>query len=298
MFGGGKKRKGSFGGGGGRKGGGGGAAGKNAEPTEEELQAMAEEVDAEAMEEDGDGEVAVSFLFWCWSVLVPVGIMCFWWKGRWHLAERMLCVALDLSADDAARFRMQRELQYDARLDEVQCALLCPPCILPCLLGVDACQSATPGSAWLLSTRLLTLPLLPLICCLQTAMRTEPLGLDRHCRRYWWLYCDPGFLFVEEPDGQRIGVITSKEQLDEVGARLAGWPLGAGRSAGGWGWQAGRSAGTAVGGGQQRWIEGVDVWQVGRTGSRTMACFCCPAQHTSPADAHRCPAYPPCPWLA
>ena len=152
----------------------------------------------------------------------------------------MLCVALNISADDAARFRMQRELQYDARLDEVQCALLCPPCILPCLLGVDACQSATPGSAWLLSTRLLTLPLLPLICCLQTAMRTEPLGLDRHCRRYWWLYCDPGFLFVEEPDGQRIGVITSKEQLDEVCAWLAGpwllcWVLG------------------PVGGRQERW---------------------------------------------
>lgn len=52
---------------------------------------------------------------------------------------------------------------------------------------------------------------------LQTAMRTEPLGLDRHCRRYWWLLSDPGFLFVEEPDGQRIGVISSKQQLDEVG---------------------------------------------------------------------------------
>ena len=65
-FGGGKKRKGSFGGGGGRKGGGGGAAGKNAEPTEEELQAMAEEVEAEAMEEDGDGELTV-------LVLVGVG---------------------------------------------------------------------------------------------------------------------------------------------------------------------------------------------------------------------------------
>ncbi len=46
-FGGGKKRRG--GGGGGKKG------GKQAEPTEEELQAMAEEVEAEAMEDDGDG---------------------------------------------------------------------------------------------------------------------------------------------------------------------------------------------------------------------------------------------------
>jgi hypothetical protein len=25
---------------------------------------------------------------------------------------------------------------------------------------------------------------------LQTAMRTEPLGLDRHCRRYWWLHSE------------------------------------------------------------------------------------------------------------
>lgn len=53
---------------------------------------------------------------------------------------------------------------------------------------------------------------------MQTAMRTEPLGLDRHCRRYWWLLSDPGFLFVEEPDGQRVGVISTKQQLDEVGA--------------------------------------------------------------------------------
>lgn len=77
-------------------------------------------------------------------------------------------------ADDgnhAAKVRLQRELQYDARLEA-------------------------------------------------TAMRTEPLGLDRHCRRYWWLLSDPGFLFVEEPDGQRVGVISTKQQLDEVMSRL------------------------------------------------------------------------------
>jgi len=62
--------------------------------------------------------------------------------------------------------------------------------------------------------------LLPCPNCTQTAMRTEPLGLDRHCQRYWWLLSDPGFLFVEDPDGQRIGAITSKEQLDEV---QGGW---------------------------------------------------------------------------
>lgn len=111
-----------------------------------------------------------------------------------------------------------------------------------------------------------------------TAMRTEPLGLDRHHRRYWWLACerwarapagpgllgsagsrqpasqcaappaertsrphlmsqhhvthppwcnppthppvhagDPGFLFVEDQGGERIGAITTKQQLDEVG---------------------------------------------------------------------------------
>ena len=86
---------------------------------------------------------------------------------------------------------------------------------------------------------------LPCHCCLQTAMRTEPLGLDRHCRRYWWLYCDPGFLFVEEPDGQRIGVITSKEQLDEVGARLAGWLAGP--------WVLAALLGAGGAGRQERW---------------------------------------------
>jgi hypothetical protein len=48
-YGGGRKR-------GGRGGRGRGASSKAAEPTEEELQQMAEEVEAEAMEEEGDGE--------------------------------------------------------------------------------------------------------------------------------------------------------------------------------------------------------------------------------------------------
>jgi hypothetical protein len=157
----------------------------------------------------------------------------------------MLCVAHTLHADDAARFRMQRELQYDARLDEVQCALLCPLCSLLCLAGrwrMLASHSwqliASFNNLLAYSAHCCLVALL--FCCLQTAMRTEPVGLDRHCRRYWWLYCDPGFLFVEEPDGQRIGVITSKEQLDEVCAGLAGpwllcWVLG------------------PVGGRQERW---------------------------------------------
>ena len=57
----------------------------------------------------------------------------------------------------------------------------------------------------------------------QTAVRTEALGLDRECRRYWWPLSDPGFLLVEEADGQRIGAITSKQQLDEVGGWVGGW---------------------------------------------------------------------------
>ena len=68
----------------------------------------------------------------------------------------------------------------------------------------------------------------------QRAMRTEPLGLDRHHRRYWWLQCDPGFVLVEDADGARLALLTSKEQLDEV--RGVGGLVGA----------AGRVVGAAV----------------------------------------------------
>lgn len=50
------------------------------------------------------------------------------------------------------------------------------------------------------------------------ASRTEPLGLDRYHRRYWWLRSGPGAVFVENPDGKGpMGAIRTKEQLDEVG---------------------------------------------------------------------------------
>ena len=257
---------------------------------------MAEEVEAEAMEEDGDGEVAVSFLCWCWSVLVPVGIMCFWWKGRWHLAERMLCVALDLSADDAARFRMQRELQYDARLDEVQCALLCPPCILPCLAWRRCMPVCHCWQCWA-SFNSASYPAIAAFrprCAQSRWAWTATAGGTGGCT------ATPASCLWRSRTGSASESSPARSSwMRWVPGWLAGWLApGCWPLCWGLGEQAGRSAGTAVGGGQQRWIEELDVWQVGRTGSRTMVCFCCPAQHTSPPDAYRCPAYPPCPWLA
>ena len=219
MYGGGKKRKGSFGGGG--KKGGGGAAGKNAEPTEEELQAMAEEVEAEAMEEDGDGEGRATTEAWLDGVVVRVGM--FFVRhapGCGQLAERMLCCRPPsclqtrrlASACSGSCSTTRGWTRYSA-----PCCARCAACCALRGIGSIPCQPLLAGFHRLAGLLLHSIVAL-FASVLQTAMRTEPLGLDRHCRRYWWLYCDPGFLFVEEPDGQRIGVITSKEQLDEVGA--------------------------------------------------------------------------------
>jgi hypothetical protein len=51
--------------------------------------------------------------------------------------------------------------------------------------------------------------------------RTEPLGLDRHHRRYWWLRGTPGCIFVEDgDDGTSVGVIASQVVLDDLLKKL------------------------------------------------------------------------------
>ena len=52
------------------------------------------------------------------------------------------------------------------------------------------------------------------------SIRTEPLGLDRNYQRYWMLQSAPGVIFVEGSEGDKLGVISSKKQLDEVMAGL------------------------------------------------------------------------------
>lgn len=54
----------------------------------------------------------------------------------------------------------------------------------------------------------------------RVAIRTEPLGMDRLYRRYWWLQGGDGLIFVESPEGNGMAVITTKQQLDDVIASL------------------------------------------------------------------------------
>lgn len=54
----------------------------------------------------------------------------------------------------------------------------------------------------------------------QVAVRTEPLGLDRHWRRYFWFAAERDAVFVEEAEGQSVATITSQHQLDAVIAGL------------------------------------------------------------------------------
>lgn len=54
----------------------------------------------------------------------------------------------------------------------------------------------------------------------ERAFRTDPLGQDRHSRKYWWLRGTPGYIFVESVDGQTTGVISSKAQLDDLKLKL------------------------------------------------------------------------------
>lgn len=145
VFGIGKKRGGR---GGGRKGGG----GKHAEPTEEELQAMAEEVEAEAMEEEGDGEAG------CWPCCDQPTAQCLQTSGGQQASRGVSLLAsmaaasgtgtnacmpahlpACLPADDASRFRMQRELAYDARMEEVR-----PWCRPPAALHLPI----SAGTCW------------------------------------------------------------------------------------------------------------------------------------------------------
>ena len=51
-------------------------------------------------------------------------------------------------------------------------------------------------------------------------MRAEPLGVDRHWRRYHWLSSTRGQIFVEEPEGAAVGVIASAGDLEALVAGL------------------------------------------------------------------------------
>lgn len=51
-------------------------------------------------------------------------------------------------------------------------------------------------------------------------VRVEPLGTDRHDRRYWWFRSEPRCVFVEEPDSGAAAVVCDAEQLEATLARL------------------------------------------------------------------------------
>ncbi|KAH7617532.1 putative Tyrosine-protein kinase BAZ1B [Nannochloris sp. 'desiccata'] len=56
---------------------------------------------------------------------------------------------------------------------------------------------------------------------MQRAYRTDPLGLDRHSHRYWWLRGNPSHILVENAaDGSPAGVLTSREQIDDLISKL------------------------------------------------------------------------------
>ena len=52
------------------------------------------------------------------------------------------------------------------------------------------------------------------------AYRTDPLGLDRHSRRYWWLRGTPSHIFIENQEGAPAGAISTQEQVDDLLAKL------------------------------------------------------------------------------
>ncbi|KAF8056775.1 hypothetical protein HT031_006273 [Scenedesmus sp. PABB004] len=52
------------------------------------------------------------------------------------------------------------------------------------------------------------------------AIRSEPLGTDRHHQRYWHMQSDPSVIFVESAGGDSLGLITSRVQLDALLAAL------------------------------------------------------------------------------
>ncbi|RMZ52560.1 hypothetical protein APUTEX25_003703, partial [Auxenochlorella protothecoides] len=54
----------------------------------------------------------------------------------------------------------------------------------------------------------------------ERSSRADPLGTDRFHRRYWWLASAPGIVMVDFPDAAPPAALRSKEQLDELLARL------------------------------------------------------------------------------
>ena len=55
---------------------------------------------------------------------------------------------------------------------------------------------------------------------MQASVRAEPLGVDRHWRRYHWLSSARGQIFVEEPEGAAVGIIASAGDLEALVAGL------------------------------------------------------------------------------
>ena len=215
------RKRGSGGRGGGRKGS--AAANKLLEPTEEELQAMAEEVEAEAMEDDGDGEFTLPDRLPCSCALLQREASTDINQLALPLLLQTRPLASGCSASCSTTHAWMRYAPF-RRLLLPCCSHCCLAHPRPAAAAALTFSSRLPPHATCLPSRTSS----------QSAMRTEPLGLDRHCRRYWWLHNDPGFLFVEDADGQRIGVITSKRELDEVRGlrRLRRWQwlgLGGGR---------------------------------------------------------------------
>ncbi|GAX80216.1 hypothetical protein CEUSTIGMA_g7654.t1 [Chlamydomonas eustigma] len=51
-------------------------------------------------------------------------------------------------------------------------------------------------------------------------LRSDPLGVDRHGRRYWFLNSCWDLLYIEEPEGAGIGVVGSVAEMDAIMARL------------------------------------------------------------------------------
>lgn len=52
------------------------------------------------------------------------------------------------------------------------------------------------------------------------AYRTDPLGQDRHSRRYWWLRGTPSHILIESADGAPAGAIATETQLEDLLAKL------------------------------------------------------------------------------
>ncbi|KAF6250372.1 hypothetical protein COO60DRAFT_1629876 [Scenedesmus sp. NREL 46B-D3] len=51
-------------------------------------------------------------------------------------------------------------------------------------------------------------------------IRSEPLGMDRHHQRYWHMQSLPSIIFVESAEGDTLGLITNRSQLDALMAGL------------------------------------------------------------------------------